>query len=166
MSNTAAAATVTTTTTTTTAAAAAVAARLLRFCPIFNSQDNRTDFLLLFLLESTSPTTRPAGLQARTWILHIPHQCKDMAGCSTHMHRKGCSPPVNSDDQFATVKGIRDKYPTLFKDWRNDYVHIGITDLAEEGNFTTMFGKSSFSSNCIFSQYLCVYLPFYNLSGV
>jgi hypothetical protein len=53
---------------------------------------------------------------------------------------------VNSDDEFATVKSIWDNYPNLFQDWRNDYVHIGITDLAEEGNFTTMFGKSFFSS--------------------
>ncbi|GFG40109.1 hypothetical protein Cfor_09360 [Coptotermes formosanus] len=48
---------------------------------------------------------------------------------------------VNSDDEFATVKSIWDNYPNLFQDWRNDYVHIGITDLAEEGNFTTMFGE-------------------------
>jgi hypothetical protein len=69
---------------------------------------------------------------------------------------------VNSDDEFATVKGIWDKYPNLFQDWKNDYVHIGITDLAEEGNFTTMFGKSSFSS-CFtfFSHYLCWCIPLF-----
>lgn len=88
MGNTAAAATITITTTTTTA----IAARLLKLCSLFNSQDKRTYFLFLFLLESTSPKTRP-GLQARTWILQIPHQCTDMAGSSKHMHRRGCSPP-------------------------------------------------------------------------
>jgi hypothetical protein len=64
----------------------------LKLCSLFNSQDKRTYFLFLFLLESTSPKTRP-GLQARTWILQIPHQCTDMAGSSKHMHRRGCSPP-------------------------------------------------------------------------
>jgi hypothetical protein len=69
---------------------------------------------------------------------------------------------VNSDDEFATVKGIWDKYPKLFQDWKNDYVHIGITDLAEEGNFTTMYGKSSFSSSCtFFSHYLCLCIPLF-----
>ena len=82
----------TTTTTTTATTTTAAAARLLKFCPLFNSQDNRTYSLFLFLFESTSPKTRP-GLQARTWILQIPHQCTDMAGSSKHMHRRGCSPP-------------------------------------------------------------------------
>jgi len=56
------------------------------------------------------------------------------------------------------VKGMWDKYPELFQDWRNDYVHIGITDLAEEGNFTTLFGKSSFSSSCTLFVYTSLFI--------
>jgi hypothetical protein len=49
---------------------------------------------------------------------------------------------VNSDEEFDTVKRIWDIYPKLFPDWRNDYVHIGISDLAKEGHFITIFGES------------------------
>jgi hypothetical protein len=52
---------------------------------------------------------------------------------------------VNSDEEFATVKRIWDIYPKLFPDWRNDYVHIGISDLTKEGHFITIFGESSSS---------------------
>jgi hypothetical protein len=52
---------------------------------------------------------------------------------------------VNSDEEFATVKRIWDIFPKLLPEWRNDYVHIGISDLAKEGHFITIFGES-FSS--------------------
>jgi hypothetical protein len=51
---------------------------------------------------------------------------------------------VNSDEEFDTVRRIWDIHPKLFPDWKNDYVHIGISDLANEGYFITIFGKSAF----------------------
>lgn len=128
----------------------------MKFCPLFNHKIIEQIFYFCFCLKA--PPRRPDfkprlgyykfHTNAQTWLA-ARHTCTQEGA---HLLI------VNSDDEFAIVKGMWDKYPELFQDWRNDYVHIGITDLAEEGNFTTLFGKSSFSSSCTLFVYTSLFI--------
>ncbi|XP_069675502.1 hemolymph lipopolysaccharide-binding protein-like [Periplaneta americana] len=48
---------------------------------------------------------------------------------------------LNSEKEFAAIKRMWDLYPKIAGDWRNNFIHIGITDHEIEGQFFTLFGK-------------------------
>ncbi|KAJ9577347.1 hypothetical protein L9F63_006091, partial [Diploptera punctata] len=48
---------------------------------------------------------------------------------------------VNSDAEFAVVKKIWDRNPSIYKDWRKNHLYIGLTDKAKEGNWVSILGK-------------------------
>ncbi|KAJ9601233.1 hypothetical protein L9F63_000613 [Diploptera punctata] len=48
---------------------------------------------------------------------------------------------LNSDEEFKAIKNMWDKYPKIATDWRNSFIHVGLTDHVQEKEFYTIFGK-------------------------
>ncbi|PSN57939.1 Hemolymph lipopolysaccharide-binding protein, partial [Blattella germanica] len=51
---------------------------------------------------------------------------------------------LNSKVEFEAVKQMWGKYPNISTDWRNDFIHLGLTDHVQEGQFYTLFGTVLF----------------------
>ncbi|XP_069675499.1 hemolymph lipopolysaccharide-binding protein-like [Periplaneta americana] len=48
---------------------------------------------------------------------------------------------LNSEKEFQAIKKIWDRQPKLTTDWRNDFIHVGLTDHETEGQFYSIFGE-------------------------
>jgi hypothetical protein len=68
----------------------------------------------------------------------------------------------NSDEEFEAIKKIWDRYPSPYTDWRKNHVFMGVSDIAREGHFMSVLGKSFLPSFCPFySPFLSFLLSFF-----
>ncbi|XP_069675500.1 hemolymph lipopolysaccharide-binding protein-like [Periplaneta americana] len=48
---------------------------------------------------------------------------------------------LSSEKEFQAIRKIWDRQPKLTNDWRNDFIHVGLTDHETEGQFYSIFGE-------------------------
>ena len=48
---------------------------------------------------------------------------------------------LNSEKEWEAVKEIWSRYTNIAPDWRNSFIHVGLTDFVQEREFYTLFGK-------------------------
>ncbi|KAJ4448788.1 hypothetical protein ANN_00179 [Periplaneta americana] len=49
---------------------------------------------------------------------------------------------LNSETELEALRELRARLPSHYKDWRDNVVHVGVTDSQEEGTWLTIFGES------------------------
>ncbi|KAJ4450506.1 hypothetical protein ANN_01933, partial [Periplaneta americana] len=49
---------------------------------------------------------------------------------------------LSSEKEFQAIRKIWDRQPKLTNDWRNDFIHVGLTDHETEGQFYSIFGRT------------------------
>ena len=60
---------------------------------------------------------------------------------------------LNSEREFTAIKAVWDTYPKLFSGGQNNFMHVGLHDLLQEGDFVTLNGKISLTDLTAFVTY-------------